>query len=215
MRVPGPEDRGGFWAGIGTGIAASGRSRSGTGAGLGSPWSSGRGPRAVSLRPRGAGAVAVPCPPGGRRFPGAGAGSRLEAGGARGPPVRGPGPLRRRRSLRRPLADTERRRERSAPGPAAAGARMQKRPRPEGHRTPRGRAAPASPVPAPARRAPAERARLDRGGREKPLRGGSWGRVRRCRSCSDSDQRGTAAPTGLGPAPAAHPTPAGAQEILS
>lgn len=50
------------------------------------------------------GAVPVPGPPGGRPFPEADAGRRLEAGGAQRPPVATPGPPRRRRSLSAPSA---------------------------------------------------------------------------------------------------------------
>ncbi|KAL9852135.1 uncharacterized protein GJ701_004686 isoform 2-T3 [Geothlypis trichas] len=126
IRVLGPEDREEIAAGIGTGIAAGGKSRAGRGAAALAAAGAGLGPAGAPgtlwLWQQGAGAVPLPCPPGGRRFPGAASGSRLEAGRTRSPPAPAPGPHRHRRSLSaaapsagRLLADTAP--PRSPPGP--------------------------------------------------------------------------------------------------
>ncbi|XP_074398173.1 uncharacterized protein LOC141729214 isoform X2 [Zonotrichia albicollis] len=102
-RGAGARGSSGNGAGIGTGITAGGKSRSGPGAVALAAAGAGLGPAGapdtLRLRRQGAGAVPLPCPPGERRFPGAAAGSRLEAGRTRRPPVAAPRSHRHRRSL--------------------------------------------------------------------------------------------------------------------
>ncbi|XP_077049265.1 uncharacterized protein LOC143696576 [Agelaius phoeniceus] len=117
VRVLGPDDRGGLGAGIRTGIAAGGKSRSGTGTGTepsaAAPAGAGLGSRRGSDDTGSRGCTAAAPTRRMALFPGAATGSRLAAGRTRRPSVPAPGPHGPCRSLR---GDTE-------PGPGPRGRR--------------------------------------------------------------------------------------------